>query len=176
MNRSLRTFINQLFALILPTLAAAGLVASGLTAHGADSSQTLRHAFESSVAPGQVVHVDSLLEVGGDLKVTEQGKIKPLKMSVVGKMTYDEKCLAIQQDKNHYQSVRSYKVAEATIKIEKGSASAAHYRDTRARLIGVSRGIGADVQLFSPRGSTVLATSWIWINIPASTHCCSITY
>ena len=49
----------------------------------------------------------SLLEVGGDLKVTDQGKIKPLKMSVVGKMAYDEKWLAVQQDKQHFQSVRS---------------------------------------------------------------------
>ena len=136
MNRSLRTFINQLFALILPSLAA-------IQAPAAEPV-----LLQSSAAPGQVVHVESLIEVGGDLKVTDQGKIKPLKMSVVGKMSYDEKWLAVPQDKEPAQSVRSYKVAEATIQIEKG-ATQRTLHNTR-RLIGASAS-GADYELFSPR-------------------------
>ncbi len=82
MNRSPRTFINQLFALHSSNFG------SRFQAGSAGREPVL---LKSSAAPGQVVRVDSLLEVGGDLKVTDQGKIKPLKMSVVGKMAYDEK-------------------------------------------------------------------------------------
>ena len=52
----------------------------------------------STVQDGSQNHVEVLLEVGGDLKLAEAGKIKSLKMSVVGKLSYDEKRLNAKFD------------------------------------------------------------------------------
>jgi hypothetical protein len=58
------------------------------------------------------------LEVGGDLKVVDQGKVKPLAMSVVAKIAYDE--LLFEAAGGQLRAARYYDPAEAVIKIEKG--------------------------------------------------------
>jgi hypothetical protein len=98
---------------------------------------------------GDLAHVEVLLEVGGDLKIADEGKIKPLKMSVVGKMVYDERLVAVVKDTGHLRSVRYYKLADAAIKIDKGGLKP-HLRDER-RLIAVATGEGVPT-LFSPQG------------------------
>jgi hypothetical protein len=105
------------------------------------------HALRSGRQAGDQVRVELMLEVGGDLKVAEEGKIRTLKMSVVGHLSYDEKLLVA--DGSDQRSVRHYEKAEAVIKVEDGGMKP-QLRAERRR-IGVQ---ATDVQsiLFSPQG------------------------
>lgn len=96
---------------------------------------------------GDLTRVTALLEVGGDLKVVNDGVVKPLKMSVVGNMAYDE--LIFTAEKEAVSSLRYYDRAEAVIKIERGGATPKLPEDRR--LIGADWGSGG-MTLFSPEG------------------------
>src|SRR5690348_11194225 len=64
--------------------------------------------------PG-VVRVEAQLDVGGDVKLTEEGKPRALKMSVSGKSVYDEKLLTNRTAAaGGARSARRYLSAEAT--------------------------------------------------------------
>ncbi|HEX3871442.1 MAG TPA: hypothetical protein VHV77_13445 [Pirellulales bacterium] len=78
------------------------------------------YEFRSQAKPGTTAHVDLLLEVGGDLKLTEKGNVRALPMSVVAKMQYDERLAELSAD--GATSMRLYSTAEATIKLDKGKA------------------------------------------------------
>ncbi|HEY5316092.1 MAG TPA: hypothetical protein VIK18_26425 [Pirellulales bacterium] len=123
------------------------LVQFGITAPilMADEPGLLR----SSLEPGAMTHIDVLLEVGGDLKLTEAGKIKSLKMSVVGKLAYDEKRLPTQTDSAGARAVRHYTAAEATIKVEKGMLKP-HLRADRHLVAALEE--KTQLELFSPQG------------------------
>lgn len=105
------------------------------------------HLLAASPKQGDLSRVTAQLEVGGNLKIVVEGKVKPLPMSVVAQLVYDE--LVFAADADHVSSLRYYDRADATIKIEKGGAKPA-LRDTH-RLIGADWGT-AGVTLFSPRG------------------------
>jgi len=82
------------------------------------------HALRAERKPGDVARVEVLLEVGGDLKLVDEGKVKPLAMSVVGKLRYHERLLAAPSAAGDgARSLRHYERALATIKIEKETIS-----------------------------------------------------
>jgi hypothetical protein len=86
----------------------------------ANSRAADTHVLAAHHAAGDVTAVKIALEVGGELKVVDNGKVKPLKMSVVANMGYDEMLLGAADQR--LRSARYYEQAEATIKIEQGGA------------------------------------------------------
>ena len=106
------------------------------------------HVLSTGRKVGDLSRVTVKIEVGGDLKVMEKSKVKPLKMSVVGTIAYDE--MLVAGERGQVRGVRYYDQAEATIKIENGGAKPVLRADRR--LIGVDWS-GQSVQLYSPRGS-----------------------
>lgn len=123
-------------------------VLPALTVAGAEKSYTLR----SSRKAGDVTQVKVEMEVGGDLKVVAEGKVKPLKMSVKGKLAYEEKLLdasTADDDGIRLRSARHYDLADAEIKIEDGDGKP-KLREER-RLIVVDATPEQTV-LFSPQG------------------------
>jgi hypothetical protein len=126
-----------------------GLCTFATLAWSDKSSWAGTRTLASGQKAGDVSRVQVLLEVGGELKIAEEGKIKPLKMSVVGKLTYDERLLTVPKESTESRSVRNYDVAEAVIKIENGGI--------KPKLRSVRQVVGVDVAdnhttLFSPQG------------------------
>lgn len=78
------------------------------------------HVLAASHSAGDLTAVKIVLEVGGELKVVDSGQVKPLKMSVVANMGYDEMLLGAEGQR--LRSARYYEQAEAVIKIEQGGA------------------------------------------------------
>jgi hypothetical protein len=136
---------------VLETLLVASIF-TGLASSTVTAAEKIR--MSSSRKPGDLDHVEALLEVGGDLKLTEQGKLRSLKMSVSGKFSYDEKLLASapQDAKSDSvgRSLRSYQVAEAAIKIEKGVLNP---KLRSERKLIVSESSKDRLALFSPEGA-----------------------
>ncbi len=122
--------------------ALAGLLWGATSAHSAE-----KHLLAAQPKSGELSRVTAQLEVGGNLKVVAEGKVKPLPMSVVAQLAYDELVLTTEAD--HLSSLRYYDRAEATIKIEKGGAKPS-LRPSH-RLIGADWG-SAGITLFSPHG------------------------
>ena len=90
------------------------------------------------------------MEVGGDLKVVEAGKVQRTKMSVAASFVYDEKSLrAPDSAAGSLRSIRHYRKAAGVIKSGDYEYKPA-LRDER-RLIGV-RIDGPETTLFSPQG------------------------
>ncbi|HWB11925.1 MAG TPA: hypothetical protein VG826_22030 [Pirellulales bacterium] len=99
--------------------------------------------------PGEIVRVEAQIEVGGDVKLAEEGKTRSLKMSVAGKVVYDEKNLAGRGTAEGARTVRYYRDAQAVIKIDEGGIEP-KLRDDR-RLIVADEADGR-ATLFSPNG------------------------
>lgn len=102
---------------------------------------------QSATKPNDLTRIAVKMEVGGDLKVPGEGKPKPLKMSVVASMKYDERLL--ESTTGHARSLRHYDEAQATIKIENGSVTPA--LSDEHRLVGVDW-TGDVCTLYSPGG------------------------
>jgi hypothetical protein len=118
----------------------------------------------STVEPGATNHVEVLLEVGGDLKLAEAGKIKSLKMSVVGKLSYDEKRLTTQVDTDLARSVRHYTLAEATIKVENGLLKPRLRADRQLIAAAEDK---TQLRMFSPQGP-LLRDELDLVDVPAN--------
>jgi hypothetical protein len=116
---------------------------------------------------GEAVRVEAKLEVGGDVKLAEDGKTRTLKMSVVGKVVYDEKPLADRKSEagKQVRSLRQYHAADAAIKIDEGGVEP-KLRDTR-RIIVVEE-VGGHVALFSPLGALTREELDL-VDLPANT-------
>ena len=98
----------------------------------------------------QTVRVEVQLDVGGDVKLAEEGKTRNLKMSVAAHVIYDEKPLAVRAaGRKSGRSARHYREAKAAIKID-ASGIQPTLRDNR-RLIVADEADGR-VTLFSPLG------------------------
>jgi len=106
-----------------------------------------KHVLLADRKSGHTTRVEVLLEVGGDLKLVEDGKVKSLATSVVGKLRYHEKLLAAPSA-DGARSLRHYERAEATIKIEKETLSP-KLRDARRRIVAAT---GSSPTLYSPGG------------------------
>ncbi|HUY33749.1 MAG TPA: hypothetical protein VMV69_13445 [Pirellulales bacterium] len=107
-----------------------------------------RHSLRADRKPGDTARVEVLFEVGGDLKLVDEGKVKPLPMSVVGKLRYHERFLTDPSAADGACSLRQYERAEAIIKIEKETLSP-KLRDERRRIVAAT---GSSVTLYSPQG------------------------
>lgn len=126
-------------------MAAIGVFSAGKAALAAE-----KYHLESSRNPGDLTAVRVELEVGGELKVVADGKVKPLKMNVLGKLAYQEKLLGgLANGQTGARYVRHYDLAEAKIKIEDGEVLP-QLRDER-RLIVVDAQADQGL-LFSPQG------------------------
>ncbi|HET6882570.1 MAG TPA: hypothetical protein VFI31_20555 [Pirellulales bacterium] len=103
------------------------------------------------VEPDKTVRIEAQLDVGGDLKLVEEGKPKTLKMSVSAQLVYDEKDQSVRSaaGTTHVRSVRQYRQARAAIKIGEGAVEP-KLRASR-RLIVADEADGR-VTLFSPTG------------------------
>lgn len=126
-------------------LAATCVLSAGKAVLAAD-----KYRLQSSRTPGDLTAVRVELEVGGELKVVADGKVKPLKMNVLGKLAYEEKLLgALANGRTGTRYVRHYDQAGAKIKIEDGEVLP-QLRDER-RLIVVDA-LADQGLLFSPQG------------------------
>lgn len=127
-------------AILLVAAAATSVPARGTT-----------YELRSGRAQDAVDLVQAVLEVGGDLRMVEEGEESREKMNVVAKFVYDEKSLQIRSQAGvPTRAVRHYYQADGEIQ------SGEHrykpkLRDER-RLIGVEVD-GPDVTLFSPEGT-----------------------
>ncbi len=101
--------------------------------------------------PGEIVRVEAQLDVGGEVKLPEDGKTRSLKMSVAGNVVYDEKGLAMPATgrTGGARCVRHYHEAQAAIKIDEGGVEP-KLRAER-RLIVADEADGRTT-LFSPDG------------------------
>ncbi len=107
-------------------------------------------SLQSSRRAGEISHIEVVLEVGGELSLVEEGKVRKLPMSVVGNMIYGERLQAPTAGKSAGpRSVRYYDRADAVIKIDKGELKPA-LRGER-RLIAIAPAQGA-ATIFSPSG------------------------
>ncbi len=107
-------------------------------------------SFRPARAAGQVDLVQAALEVGGDLKIVEQGKIQRVKMSVVAHFVYDERSLGGSgKGGSPTRSIRYYHQASGAIQSGDYEYKPA-LRDER-RLIA-TRINGPEVTMFSPQG------------------------
>jgi len=137
------------FITLSRAIALAALAVGVSPAQAAGQQKT--YLFLSGRTPAVVDRVEVQLEVGGNLKVTAEDKVKRMKMSVVGNLIYDEKTLEVSPGSGGcLRSVRYYDKATAVLKVEDTQLKPA-LRDDR-RLIGVE--IDAPTTtVFSPRGT-----------------------
>ena len=74
------------------------------------------YSLRAGRVPGAVDLVEVALEVGGDLKVVEAGKVQRTKMSVAASFVYDEKSLrAPDSAAGSLRSIRHYRKAAGVI-------------------------------------------------------------
>jgi hypothetical protein len=100
---------------------------------------------------GDIARVEVQVEASGELKVNDNGKLRPLKMTVRGKAVYDEQIVGIEPgERLERTSLRYYETAEAEIGIEKGISKPKLREDRRMISAQVNSN---DAALFSPLGS-----------------------
>lgn len=127
------------------------LVLGALAAVGRRPAQSAeKYELVSQPAAGQTVRVEVQIDVGGDLTLADEGKTRKLKMSVAGKLRYDEKVL-LPDSANRLarRSVRYYDQASAVIKIDDGGAEP---KLAKTRRLVVADSSGGRATLFSPSG------------------------
>lgn len=98
---------------------------------------------------GDSTRVKLEMHVGGNLRLTKDGKSRDLPMAVEAKLTYDEQITSLGAAKSPWRSLRHYSQAEAEIGVEKGGVKPS--LSTERRLIGVESLDGVST-LFSPSG------------------------
>jgi len=106
------------------------LIQNGRAAEGAD-----KYSLKPTPKVGYLQHVEVALQVGGDLKLVDDGKEITVPMSVVANLKFDEQLLALDADMRPARSARYYDEARAVIKVDKGGEKPS--LDPRHRLIGV---------------------------------------
>lgn len=137
--------IASLLFTILPAILVAAF-SSGEMAKGAET-WALRPKRDAIT----IDRVEAALEVGGDLMVVDENKVKRLKLEVVANLHYDERSFDQPEDPDGpLHSMRNYRTASAALRIEDSTVRSTLSEDRR--LIGVQI-TGADVMLFSPSGS-----------------------
>jgi hypothetical protein len=126
------------------------LLAAGCVLATGRANAAEQHRLASARKTGDVSAVRVELEVGGELNVVADGKVKPLKMNVAAKLAYEEKLLGAAAGKPaRARYARHYDLADAKIKIEEGEV-VPQLRDER-RLIVVDAAADQTL-LFSPQG------------------------
>lgn len=105
-SRAVRGFVAVILVLLAGRTLAAG---------AADEKQSLKSRHQI----GEVSRVEVALQVGGELKLVNDGQTKTLPMSVVANLKYDERLLALEGERPS-RSARYYDDTRAVIKVEKG--------------------------------------------------------
>lgn len=98
--------------------------------------------------PGELLRYEAALQVGGDLKLVDDGKDKSVPMSVVANLKYDERLLAVDTVGRPTRSARHYDEARAVIKVDKGGEKPA--LDAGHRLIVVEKPAKSPALLICP--------------------------
>jgi hypothetical protein len=83
----------------------------------ADTSTNQTYFFRSGRSVGQVDRVEVQLEVGGETKYNDSGKLRKEKMSIVCKLDYFEKTIDLGRDEQPWRSAREYRQAAAIVKL-----------------------------------------------------------
>lgn len=123
------------------------------------------HLLQTKRMAGHVDLVEVVLEVGGDLKLAEDGKVERVKMSVAANFVYHERSLQVSDGTDGQgRSVRQYGKAEGVIKSGEYEYKPV-LRDER-RLIGVEVG-SPTLAMFSPRGPLTFEELEL-IDVPAN--------
>lgn len=116
----------------------------------ADQRAQQTYTFTAARVAGAVDRVETKVEVGGDLTLVEDSKVKRLKMSVAADLVYHERTLDAPSERTGVlRAMRHYERASAAIKIEDGAFQPALSEDRRLIANEID---GASVTLFSPRG------------------------
>lgn len=114
---------------VTSTLAAFLLLALCLPLLAAES--VAKHSLKSRHQIGEQTRVQVSLQVGGDLKLVNDGKATSLPMSVVARLKYDELLRGLDKQGQPSRSVRYYDDAQAVIKVDKGGQRPALEADHR---------------------------------------------
>jgi hypothetical protein len=108
------------------------------------------HSLRAKRTAGDVDLVEAVLEVRGDLKLVEDGKVERVKMSVAANFVYHERSLQVPAGAGGpSRSIRHYSTAEGVIK--SGEHEYEPVLSDERHLIGVEVD-GPKVTLFSPQG------------------------
>lgn len=122
-----------------------------IQAHAQTSSSSQTYSFRCQRGLGTIDRVESALDVGGELKVADNNKVKRLKMTVLANLVYDERTVEVPgKAQGVWRSIRYYDKAGAGIQVDNDGTKPA-LRDER-RLMGVAIE-GPKVTLFSPQGA-----------------------
>jgi hypothetical protein len=141
--------VHTVFAFALPGLA------------GAADTYDLR----PSLQPGNLTHVNIVLQVGGDAILAADGKKTSHPMSVVANVDYDERLLSVTRSATEKRrSLRYYDTANVAIKIDQGGQKPS-LRESR-RLVS-AQADAKSVTLFSPSGP-LMRDELDLIELPAS--------
>lgn len=97
---------------------------------------------------GELARVEISLQVGGEVKLVADAKTKNLPMSVVARLKYDERVLAVDRQSRPVRSVRHYDEAQAAIKVDQGGEKPS--LDPRHRRIVVDKPEKSAAVLYSP--------------------------
>jgi len=114
----------------------------------ATADSLTKHSLKNRHRPNELTRVEIALQVGGDLKLMNEGKAKDLPMSVVANLKYDEQLLATGAKGQPTQSVRYYDDTRAVIKVDKGGEKPT--LDPARRLIVAEKLDKQPTRLFCP--------------------------
>ena len=148
----MRFGIRHCLSMLAALLAVSSLSSSSSSSicRADDDTKAATYLLRCGKGPGQINQVNIEIEVGGDLKLQENGKTGTAPMSVVGQVRYEEKLLeADPKLLTNRSSIRYYSSAQATLKINKDVLKP-ELRDER-RLIAASV-LAGQPTLFSPKG------------------------
>jgi len=138
-----------LISLTAPCRTAAAGDASQRPSAANDESKTT-YELKRDLRQEAMWQVRADLEVGGDIKVTAEGKVKAVPMSVAANLQYAERLLFDAQDEKFARrSVRHYDKSEAVIKIDRGGMKPRLRKERRILVADVAGNRGT---LFSPAG------------------------
>lgn len=123
------------------------LAAPATADEGESAAPRTTYALQAARKPGQIVHVEAQLKVGGGLRFNNGEKIVTRPLAVEAALAYDEKELA--EAGQPRRAVRHYDQAEAVIQVDK-SGLKPQLRDQRRLIVAAQR--DGRVVLFSPEG------------------------
>lgn len=131
----------------LPWITSWACLAGCLWISVAQAADPVKYQLDGAPRKSDVTSVKVHLDVGGELKILEQGKPKSLKMSVVGDLHYHERILEASTASK--RSIRHYEGVDATIKIEESGMKPTLPKDRRLIACDATKD---NAELYSPSG------------------------
>jgi hypothetical protein len=135
---------------LLTAFSTLATAAVGVAVAAAAPGPGTARSFRAARTPGSVDQVQAALEVSGDLKIIDQGKVERMKMSVAANFVYDERLLdASGTGDGPMRSIRYYHRASGAIQSGEHEYEAGLREERRLIAAHVD---GPQVTLFSPQG------------------------